>query len=1563
MTDDDEADTVVGSCSAVDDGEAISCAANYQSSVDGCGRGPAPCTCGAGQGCDDATDVVDESCAPGTYTATCGGSTLNDDFTASYTDNDEADSVAGSCSSVDDGEAISCTAIYQSSVDGCDRGSAPCLCTDGQGCDDTDNVTDEDCAPFTYTATCGSSTVNDDFSAMAFDDDQADSVVGGCDDVTQGDPIDCSAHFVSSADGCDRGPTSCTCGFGQGCDDAMNVTDETCGDFTYTATCGGFTTCSNDFTAQAIDEDAADDIIGNCSDVNDGESINCSAVYYSSKDDCDYGPAPCLCSDGQGCDDVDNVTDEACVDFTYTATCGGSTISDDFTAMVWDNDIADSVDGGCDDVTQGDPIDCAAHFVSSADGCDRGSASCTCGFGQGCDDTINVTDEECGDYAYTATCGGGTYPADFTALAIDGDVIDAVLGGCSDVNDGNPTNCTAIYHSSSDGCDRGPAPCLCTDGQGCDDADNFTDEACDDFIYTVTCGNATVSDSFTAQAINDETTADVDVQPDGTLILMIGDTQTFACQATYADGCADDCGSALTHSGDGTFVNPLYTAPGVVGSATISASWSGGYDASAIFVSDEPPPIILSVFPLDFDDRFRLNSHVDQDLTVVFDDYMGQPTVVTAACTSASDYSAVNFSCNMTNWPDVRCVPTSIFNSDDDYDCSIYASTSGGNDSASGGLHTAWAGAPSTGGVGGGYIGGLDYDSQIASVGDGTVTLTAVDGDRSIPIAGKVYVQVIQGGTIQEYFTDATGNLTMTLDPAPIDEITLGYKCGAETCPKIEEGASLAQYRSGNYSNFAYRTWRDVDASDLALDLKLMTGAQIGRHKARIQGSIPIASFNGNIAAQRINIARRFFAPPLYLRAAIITPTLKSSQALGGGLGGLLTTPDEEISVSLCLAPTNSDEFAFKAVLPANFIAPEIIRSNWRIPCASWSANPGKTNWEFWTYTPGEDRIVWNLGILINATNFSYDGGLDPFTFPMYACALGMTQASVPAGVRYGETIVATGTAANFAYNIRENWTNDAYGYDPDTSVNRKILYAVDGKLPDDPARRDSARQLGYQYAIPNRTDSELGAGWDDRFYRRHQFIATGADFGMESGIGVTGLSLNVKIDDREFTVFQVSFLQSTGTKMGKRDVRPWSGSADSEVTSVQHASINTAWTEPGSYIDFAARENAGPTNYLVFHVLSRGSIANTPMQTTRSLIKTKFVVRAYNPGSSLSVWHVGPAEASGNETIRIDDFLELPEAIEPAADRYIYPAPQWANTPNNSPSVNRNGELRRDMTVTLTGNSIVHDGADDYNRLFLKFRVNGFMHDSSRIMHAWETALSEPSVMTVDGSTSVGFVTKFSAKTPISSVNGRAYTTGGVRYFQDVDGEYGPRFIDAGVQVGDSLWINSYKHNVLNTRRRITGVLSNELLTINADWSALGLEGDSDIRYRIIRAQARGMCEIDEWASGPPRGYVCQANDFWSAEGPVQDSSTIIVHIPDVDPGATTLNGRTGVIPDLWDGIEAGNATQLEWRVTTIVYNTSDYEYGGALSGLFDWNNRDIREMDMAISGLATDETFVVYK
>ncbi len=1558
-TDNDAADAVVGSCSSVDDGDAISCSANYQSSVDGCDRGAASCTCSDGQGCDDADNVVDEGCAPGTYTATCGGSTLNDDFSASYTDNDAADAVVGSCSSVDDGDAISCSANYESSVDGCDRGAASCTCSDGQGCDDTDNVVDEGCAPGTYTATCGGSTLNDDFSASYTDNDAADAVVGSCSSVDDGDAISCSANYESSVDGCDRGAASCVCSDGQGCDDVDNVVDEGCAPGTYTATCGG-STLNDDFSASYTDNDAADAVVGSCSSVDDGDAISCSANYESSVDGCDRGAASCVCSDGQGCDDVDNVVDEGCAPGTYTATCGGSTLNDDFSASYTDNDAADAVVGSCSSVDDGDAISCSANYESSVDGCDRGAASCVCSDGQGCDDVDNVVDEGCAPGTYTATCGGAIND-DFTASFTDNDAADSVVGSCSDVNDGTAINCTANYESSVDGCDRGVATCLCTDGQGCDDTDNVTDEACGDYTYTATCGGA-INDDFTAQAINNETTATVDVQPDSTVTLSTGGSTVFSCSADFGDGCVDDCGASLSHSGVGSFSNPTYSAGSTPGSATISATYAGGYDETDIIVSGGSAPVILSVFPLDYADRFRLNAHVNQNLTVVFDAGEGQPTGSTVTCTSVSDSSVVNFNCNLTNWPDAQCVPTSSYNGDDDYNCSIAVSNAYGNDSASGSLHTAWSSAPSTGGVGGGYVGGLDYDSGASSVGDGTVTLTAVDNDRNIPIAGKVYVQVIQGGTLREYFTDATGNLTMTLDPLPIDEITMGYKCGGERCPKMEEGASLAQYRAGNYSNFAYRSWYGLDASDLALDLKLNKGAQIGRYKGRIQGSIPIASFNSNIAAQRQERARRLFAPPVYLRAAIVIPTLKSTDQISGGLDNLLMTPDNEISISLCLDNLDSIEVALKAALPVNLVAPEIVRNNWTVPCNSWTSNPGKTSWEIWTYTPGENRIVWNVGALANATNFSVTGGLDLFAFPIYGCAIGLTQATVPAGLINGETIIATGTAANFRYNIRENWDNDVYGYDPDTGVNRKILFTVDSDLPIDPARRDSVRQLGYQYAIPNRTDSELGTDWDDRFYRKSQIIASGADFGVGTGIGVTGLSLNIKIDDAEFTIFQVGFFQSSGTKMGSRDIRPWSGSADTEVVSIQHSGLNSTWAEPGAYIDFQARQDGGPTNYAVIHVLSRGSLTNTPTGDA-GLVEGGLLEIGSNPGSLVTVWSIGAPESSGNENIRIDDFLNLPRAITPSPDRYIYPAPQWSNTPNNSTTCNRNGELRRDMTTTLAGNSMIADTSDDWNRLFLRFRVNGFVNNTSRTLHAWESTLYEADVMTINGSTSNAFEDKFSAKAKVSSIYGRAYTTGGIRYFQDTQGSYGPRFMDAGVQVGDSLWINSERHNVLNTRRRITGVLSNELLTVNADWSALGLEGDNLIRYRVIRAQARGMCIIDEWAGGPPGGYHCKENDFWSVSGPVLDSATITVHVPDVDPGATTLNGVTGVIPDLFDGIAAGNATQLSWRIATLVYNTNDYEYGGIESGLFDWNNFDVQQVDLAQTQVASDSTFVVYK
>ncbi|MCK7522452.1 MAG: hypothetical protein MZV64_34640 [Ignavibacteriales bacterium] len=178
---------------------------------------------------------------------------------------------------------------------------------------------------------------------------------------------------------------------------------------------------------------------------------------------------------------------------------------------------------------------------------------------------------------------------------------------------------------------------------------------------------------------------------------------------------------------------------------------------------------------------------------------------------------------------------------------------------------------------------------------------------------------------------------------------------------------------------------------------------------------------------------------------------------------------------------------------------------------------------------------------------------------PIYGCGLGLHGLTVSTALRNGPVAdVAIGASADFERDLRENWDNETstgatLGYNPDTAYNRKYRLTVIPTLPIDPARQ--AARLGMlangttraTHRHPNLTDSELDrfgtTAWDQRFYRKGTIIASGGDFGPKIGIGVTGLALNPKIDDAEFTMFMVGYFQSSSPRLGNRDLRYWSGS------------------------------------------------------------------------------------------------------------------------------------------------------------------------------------------------------------------------------------------------------------------------------------------------------------------------------------------------------------------------------------------------------------------------------------
>jgi len=202
-------------------------------------------------------------------------------------------------------------------------------------------------------------------------------------------------------------------------------------------------------------------------------------------------------------------------------------------------------------------------------------------------------------------------------------------------------------------------------------------------------------------------------------------------------------------------------------------------------------------------------------------------------------------------------------------------------------------------------------------------------------------------------------------------------------------------------------------------------------------------------------------------------------------------------------------------------------------------------------------------------------------------------------GLASGDTFVRLGTNASWTYDLREVWTTPSgpTGYEPDAGADRKVLLAMSGRLPIDPARRDATSAVTYHTA--QMTDSSLwpDATWDDRFYRKQTIMVLGGDFGLAYGLGVTGLALTTRIDDTDFTMFATGYLQSVAPKSGVRDLRYWSTAGrTSEVVSIQQAGVNSTWASPAGLPAgfFTDRLGGGAVNYSAIAALVRPSGVST---------------------------------------------------------------------------------------------------------------------------------------------------------------------------------------------------------------------------------------------------------------------------------------------------------------------------------------------------------------------------------
>ena len=147
--------------------------------------------------------------------------------------------------------------------------------------------------------------------------------------------------------------------------------------------------------------------------------------------------------------------------------------------------------------------------------------------------------------------------------------------------------------------------------------------------------------------------------------------------------------------------------------------------------------------------------------------------------------------------------------------------------------------------------------------------------------------------------------------------------------------------------------------------------------------------------------------------------------------------------------------------------------------------------------------------------------------------------------------------------------TYNSPGYDPDTAVDKRIMVSVQPILPIDPARRDALTgdNSGWYIAgqhVPNASDSQImykwgttygltanDASWDDRFVRNSVLTMSGAFTGFSTGLAIFGLQFNNKIDDPNFTSFEVGYMASVaiGThniKVGTSNWKYWSAATGS---------------------------------------------------------------------------------------------------------------------------------------------------------------------------------------------------------------------------------------------------------------------------------------------------------------------------------------------------------------------------------------------------------------------------------
>ena len=1115
--------------------------------------------------------------------------------------------------------------------------------------------------------------------------------------------------------------------------------------------------------------------------------------------------------------------------------------------------------------------------------------------------------------------------------------------------------------------------------------------------------------------------------PAGPVPVGLGSTQVFGGSIRWSEACAQNTCPTATFSlvppaGCGTWNGPTctYTAPPVgVCIARLSASYHSVSDGTTIVVSPCcGKPVIGSIFPFDFPARFTGNGHTDQGITLLFNTTVGSGglTDISMTCTPTAGplvvFTVAN--CPVAAYPDVTCTPPSNFQPLMQYGCTITATNSNGSTvSSSKTFTTGTAAAPATpavGGLGGGYIGGNSY-SRYTGVSGGNVSIQLVDMDTRQNVNGKAYIQIVQGSTITERFTNASGLVTITnVLPLSINAITAGLKCGTARCD--------LNNRANNYSNYMYQTWQNIDARDMVLRMKLMTNSEgyintwnttrQGRYRADVFGTIPPANLSTFIApldrtAASIPQSAILFSKPTHLRAGLALFASRNIYDVTTLLDTLAASGDSETSISICLSTmsrngTRGWGIVKSIPLPPFLVLPELVRIDWNRACGVFSTYPGKYQFKAWNWVPGQTMPLMVIGAYFNTSNISLytlfegtDLSASLFSYPLYVTGVGYHNiAPLATWTAPAADLALHMGNLGFELDMRERWVapdQQSPGYDPDPSVDKRITISVQPILPIDPARVNSLQSADTAWFIagrrvPNADESQLtskwgttygvgGATWDDRFVRNSAIIAAGAHAGFASGFNIFGLQLNTRIDDSNFTTFESGYVASASqglwvVRVGSSQWRYWNNSVvDTErfgremtfVPSNAAGDVTIPWSQP--------TEGGGSVNYAGLVALVRGLSVSSPKVTPRRTDGTPSTenmglhgngpVTYKESGFSLRVFHIGPINsytqtitANGQTTKAyfVERFLNMPEAISPSPDTYYYPAPQWSATYRISLPVNRNGELRRVFTYGTKASKYIQRTGGNPNRRYLKFTVPGFVPASaSDVPDTWlATVATEPSGL-------------WSAKRGVHDTDASMVTT---TQFQDLDA----RFINQGVTAGNHVYMNKGA-TVFNTAIVISVTQTTITLSAAAPWPA----GANYIEYSIARtAGLTGECYVDPWYGGdaPDRqGGACKNISLWSLYGPIPAGATSVsAYLANITPGAATLSGVTGYVPDAWEGIPAStlwgagwySPPRLKWTYGIINVNSGTIGTGG-LGGPLDWNNQNFWQAEFAVNMFATDE------